>query len=189
MVRFQQSSPWHRSTAISAVLAAVLGGSVAWSQVVDISGSLIAPDTLIPAGQSGRFIADSTTAWNANWSRPLNINGFTVMSVPGNNSRSFSSVISGTGIVASDNSQITLSGTDANTFNGTYRPGGLWVLSKTAGVDAINGTLQLTWMSGAGAYNTFAQPVVRWDQSNNVNNATQIIFGSGTQANTRARLI
>jgi autotransporter-associated beta strand protein len=188
MVCFQQWRTWQHRISLTAVLAAVLGGSVAWSQVVDISGSAIAPDTLIPAGQSGRFIADSTTAWNANWSRPLDINGFTVMSMPGNNSRSFSSVISGTGIVASDNSQITLSGTAANTFTGTYRPGGLWVLSKTAGLDAINGTLQLTWISGAAPYNTFGQPVVRWDQSNNVNDATQIIFGSGTDAGSSGLL-
>lgn len=74
------------------------------AQVVDISGLGIAPDSLIPAGQSGRFIADSTTKFDANWSRPLDINGFTVMSnTGGGNTRTFSSVISGTGIVASDN--------------------------------------------------------------------------------------
>ncbi len=190
MVRFQPSSMWKAPIAMAAVLAAVLGGSVARSQVIDISGSAISPNTLIDSagGTSGRFIADSTTAWNADWGRPLDINGFTVMSQSGNNSRTFSSVISGTGIVASNNNRITISGTASNTFTGTYRPGGLWILNKTAGLDAINGTLQLTWISGADPFNTFGQPVVRWDRNDNVNDATQVIFGSASDAGSSGLL-
>jgi autotransporter-associated beta strand protein len=174
--------------AVGVALAFCASVLPAWAAVIDISGTDINPDALIGAGNTGRVIANSSMIWSANITRDVDLNGYTLSQSAGGNNRTYSGALSGTGLLlVTAAPTLTISGTTANTFTGTYQVGGTLVLNKTSGIDAVNGTVNLTYWSTAPA--ATAQAAVQWNQNNLANDATVFNFGSATSTANTGRLI
>jgi len=155
-----------------ALLAIAACSGSAWAVVVDISGTAINVDTLVGAGNSGRFIADSSINWSPSViNSDMDLNGFTITDSQGGNPHTVLGAISGTGTFIFTGPTITIGGVAANTFTGIYRPTGTMILAKTAsGIDAINGSVELL---------NSAQ--IQWNGfSNQANDATVIYMGTAT---------
>ena len=128
-----------------------------------------------PPLEANRLIGATTFGWSLNgysWNYDLDINGQAFTDITGGNAHFYDGAISGTGTFTSNGGGgVTLGGSTANTFTGTWqRPGQTLILNKTAGVDALNGTVRLT-----------NSATLQWNASNQANDATAILMdGTGT---------
>lgn len=136
----------------AAALAAA--AATAAGAVVDISGEININNT-VAAGNSGRLVGLTQTHWaSGGFARALNLNGnMLLIDSGGGNPMNATGAISGSGFlnIASGpwwggtwNNPVIIGGSTANTYSGpTTIIGGTTKLNKTAGLDALLGTITL----------------------------------------------
>jgi len=121
----------HLALACAAALG--LGAGITHAAVTDISGTNVAVDTVVGAGNTGRLIGDTTTNTSA-ITKDLDLNGHT-LTLNGNSNGAISG--SGTVIVKGN-----IAGSTGNTYTGTTTVSASVALGKTAG-NALCGNISV----------------------------------------------
>jgi len=161
--------------------AALAAATSAPAAVTDISGSLTQVlDTVVGTGNSGRLTANTQTMWYGTTSSSnVDLNGYELnLNNGGGNSQYYNGAITGPGTLRTQGNgggtwvpDIQLGGTTSNTPTNVILDYGRITMNKTAGVDALAGTI--TASSGNTKY-------LWWLKSNQISDTATINSVSGT---------
>jgi lysophospholipase L1-like esterase len=166
---------------------AVLTASAS-AAVVDINGDLTVPlQTVVGAGNSARLVGPTKTIWNGtNNSVNVDLNGFDfTIDTGGGNAHTYNGALTGPGGLTFRgnstlvNSGTRIGGTVANSPERVLLVYGEVLMNKTAGVDALSGTI--TVEGGAG---TMAR--IKWEANHQINDSAIITSTTSSGVTTLA---
>jgi lysophospholipase L1-like esterase len=170
------------------IFAAALITASASGAVVDISGDLsLQLDTTVGSGNSARLVAPTKTIWNGtNNSVNVDLNGFDfTIDTGGGNAHTYNGAMTGPGgLVFRGNSSLAnagtrIGGTVANSPERVLVVHGEVLMNKTAGVDALAGTISVE-----GASSTQAR--IKWGANHQINDSAIITSTTSSGVTTLA---